>query len=212
MPGDQRYRQLVCAAQRIVEREGLAALTVSALTKEADVSRPVVYEHFRNSEGIAIALLEDYFETIVERVDSRTRGASTLDEYLSRAIDAEFEYHRDKCVMVKNLTNGHANSKGLNSAYLQLRQRTIDTFVELLSQQGASAQVARVGGHGLAELIPGVVYEFAADADAEMAKATLKKMIMGAIHAVVPQTTARPETPAKVLEATRAIRKAREQS
>jgi len=201
---------LLDAAQRIVERDGVAALTVSALTKEAGVSRPVVYEHFRNSEAIAIALIEHYFASIVELVDTRTRDAATLDEYLARAIDAEFEYHRDKSAMVRNLTQGHATSRGLDAAYQELRQRTVDTFVDLLSQQGADDKVARVGGFALAELIPGVVYQFASDAHADLAKDTLSTFIKGAIHAIVPELGARPQTPAKVLRASRIISKLRD--
>lgn len=198
------------AARRIVEREGVAALTISALTDETQVSRPVVYEHFPNSEAIAIALVEEYFETIVDLVDARTRDAATFDAYIRKAVAAEFAYHRDKSALIRNLINGHATSKGLEAAYMQLRQRTIDTFVELLRQQGAPVEIARVGGFALAELIPGVVYQFASDPIAERASDTLSEMILGAVHAIVPQTPARPETPANILQASRDIKRARE--
>jgi AcrR family transcriptional regulator len=205
-----RYKQLMQSARNIVERGGVGALTMSALTKEAGVSRPVVYEHFENSEDVAVALLEDYFENIVSLVDERARGEETLEAYLEKAIEAEFEYHCGESLMVRNLTNGHATGMRLNEAYLRLRQNTIETFEELLSQQGVSAQVARIGGYALAELIPSVVYEFASEPIADTAKETLTAMVIGAIKAINPDGVVRPETPEKVLRASRDIKKLRE--
>jgi AcrR family transcriptional regulator len=210
MARNARYRQLLQAARAIVERGGASALTMSALTVEAGVSRPVVYEHFENSEAIAVALLEDYFEQIVDLVDTRTQDAQTLDEYLALAIAAEFEYHAADSLLVRNLTNGHATGKGLNEAFLTLRQRTIDTFQELLSQQGASDETARIGGYALAEIIPNVVYQFSSDPIADTARQLLTDMVLGAIHAMVPQTRARPETPAQVLQASRELKRMRD--
>lgn len=210
MPRHDRYRQLLGCARKIVERGGVGMLTMSALTKEAGVSRPVVYEHFQNSEDVAVALLEDYFESTVALVDERTRSSETLEDYLARAIEAEFEYHRDNSLMVRNLTNGHSTGRRLNEAFLQLRMNTIETFEELLRQQGVSAEIARIGGYALAELIPAVVYEFASEPNPDLAMETLTVLVLGAVKAVMPDRYVKPETPAKVLTAARAIRSSRE--
>lgn len=210
LPRRERYRQLLDAARAVVEREGSSALTISALTKEAGVSRPVVYEHFENSEAILIALIEDYFQEIVACVDERTKDAQTLEEYLTQAIAAEFEYHREGTPLLRSLTNGHATGKGLNEAFRTLRQRTIDTFVELLAQQGAAQEVARIGGYALAELIPSVVFEFASGPDRAKAQETLTAMVLSAIRTLVPESRSKPATPAKVLQASREIRKSRD--
>ncbi|MCB2072521.1 MAG: TetR/AcrR family transcriptional regulator [Novosphingobium sp.] len=210
MPRRERYRHLLEAARRLVEGGGAASLTISALTKEAGVSRPVVYEHFENSEAIAVALIEDYFENIVDLVDRRTRGAQTLDEYLARAIAAEFEYHGSDNLLVRNLTNGHATGKRLNEAFLQLRQRSVETFSELLRQQGVAEGVAQVGGYVLAELVPNAVHEFATQSNRDLAQETLVAMVTGAVHAIMPSATAQPTTPEQVLQASREMRQARE--
>lgn len=206
LPRRERYRQLLEAARAVVAREGSQGLTISALTKQAGVSRPVVYEHFDNSEAILIALIEDYFQDIVAFVDERTKDAQTLDQYLKQAIAAEFDYHREGTPLLRSLTNGHATGKALNDAFLTLRQRTIDTFVELLAQQGASREVARVGGYALAELIPSVVFQFAADPDRSGAQDTLTAMVLASIHALVPESRSKPATPARILQASRDIR------
>lgn len=212
MAPPERYRQLLDAARMIVSRDGVAALTMSALTKEAGVSRPVVYEHFDNADDVALALLEDYFAAIVTLVDERTRGAETLEDYLERAIAAEFDYHGSDNLMVRNLTNGHATGKRLNEAFLLLRQRTIDTFTELLRQQGASGSAASVGGYALAELVPNVVFEFAARPDADQARDTLVAMVTGALNAILPEAAARPQTPRDVLIASRSVGKDRKRT
>lgn len=209
MPRRERYRQLLSVARSIVNRGGVDALTMSALTEEAGVSRPVVYEHFENSEAIAIALIDDYFETMIDLVDERTKDSETLDEYLTRAIEAQFEYHRGDGLLVRNLTNGHATGEGLNAAYLRLQKGTTETFEDLLTQQEVPADVARVAGFGLGELYVNVIYEFASRADSECAKETLKQMALAIIHALVPASVAKPATPSKVLQASREFKRLR---
>ena len=210
LPRKQRYEQLLAAASAIVGRCGVSALTISALTLEVGVSRPVVYEHFPNAEAIAIALIDDYFTKIIDFVDERTRNAASLDEYLSRAIDAQFEFHRDTTLIVRKLTNGHSASDRLNAAYQAIRVSSVETFSELLQQQGVAPDVAHCAGHAIAEMFLGTVYEFAGGALAETANETLRSMLMGAIHALVPQSRARPSTPEAILRKARDIRQARD--
>jgi AcrR family transcriptional regulator len=208
----ERYRQLLSAARQIVNRGGIDALNISSLTEATGVSRPVVYEHFPNSEAISIALLEDYFETMIDLVDSRTRDCATLEEYVSLAIDACFEYQQGDSLRIRNLTNGHATGERLNAAYFRQRQSSIETFEELLLQQGTAADVARVGAYTLAEIFLGVVFEFSTGADQSIARQTLKKMVVGAIHTLVPTSIARPATPGKILQTSREFKQRRGES
>jgi len=210
MPRAERRRQLLEVARGIVQKGGIGALTMSALADESGASKPVVYEHFDNAESVAIALLETYFETMIELVTARAANAETLDEYLSIAIDAQFEFHRADRLVVRGITNGHSSGERLNAVFLKMRDSSVETLRELVEQQGASPEAAAVAGSALWEMISNSVYEFATSKQADEARETLKRMVIGAVHAVAPDAKRRPVTPAVILARARELKQSRE--
>ena len=207
LPRAERRKQLLAVARKIIADGGIGALTMSRLAQQSEVSKPVVYEHFDNSESVAIALLNDYFENNVDIVDKKARDAVTLSEYLSLAIDAQFEIHDKDTLSVRGITNGHSSSEQLNRTYREMRRVTLETFQELLLQQGVSKATAKAGGFLLAELMANGVFEFAAKRNNAVAKDVLKSMMIGAIDAIAPATGAKPTTPAKTLARSRRLKR-----
>jgi AcrR family transcriptional regulator len=210
MPRGERRKQLLSVAKKIIADGGIGALTMSKIALQAGVSKPVVYEHFPNSESVAIALLNDYFEQIVELVDSSTKNAETLSEYLSIAIDAQFKFHDSDTLSIRGITNGHSSSEELNKTYHQMRRITLNTFQELLLQQGVAQPAAKAGGLLLAELMASGVLEFATWRNNVTAKETLKRMMIGAIDSIAPAAGAKPTTPAKALARSRRLKRLHE--
>lgn len=58
MPVDERRQHLMDAALRVLVRDGHSALTVEAIAREADVSRPVVYSAYDGLAPLLEALLD----------------------------------------------------------------------------------------------------------------------------------------------------------
>ncbi len=69
---------ILAAARKLFERDGVRATTVTAVAREANVTRELVYYHFGNKNGLIEALIDDYVEDLVESVivwnESRTFG------------------------------------------------------------------------------------------------------------------------------------------
>lgn len=57
---EERQRQLIETAWRIVGEEGTDALTLGRLAERAGVTKPVVYSHFVTRSGLLIALYRDF--------------------------------------------------------------------------------------------------------------------------------------------------------
>lgn len=57
---DDRNRQLLDVAWRLVREEGTDALTLGRLAEQAGVTKPVVYDHFQSREGLLAALYQEY--------------------------------------------------------------------------------------------------------------------------------------------------------
>lgn len=210
MPRSERRKQLLAAARKIVAKGGVTALTMTALSEATGVSKPVVYEHFDNWETVAIALLDDYFEAAVEAVDTAARGAQTLGEYLQLAVDAEFDFQSEHQLSPWGITNGYSASERLNQAYRNLQKITLETFEDLLVQQGVKPDVAKPAGFVLAGMLNNAVYEFASRPNNLVVRETVKTMMSAALAAVVPLQTVRPATPEKTLETYRRIKEQRE--
>lgn len=57
---DDRYRQLLDEAWKLVRKEGSDALTLGRLAEAAGVTKPVVYDHFGTRAGLLLALYEEF--------------------------------------------------------------------------------------------------------------------------------------------------------
>src|SRR6478735_9667665 len=57
---EDRQRQLIETAWRIVGDEGTDALTLGRLAERAGVTKPVVYSHFPTRSALLIALYRDF--------------------------------------------------------------------------------------------------------------------------------------------------------
>jgi AcrR family transcriptional regulator len=58
MPSEQRREQLLDAVIAIIARDGYAGISIDAIAREVDVTRPVVYGVFDNLEQLLYALLD----------------------------------------------------------------------------------------------------------------------------------------------------------
>ena len=62
LPRQERYRQLIDVAWRIVRESGTDALTLGVLAEAACVAKPVVYDHFATRNGLLAALYGEFDE------------------------------------------------------------------------------------------------------------------------------------------------------
>lgn len=60
MSREERQRQLLDVAWRLVRDEGTEALTLGHLAEQAGVTKPVVYDHFSTRSGLLAALYQDF--------------------------------------------------------------------------------------------------------------------------------------------------------
>ncbi|OCJ03513.1 TetR family transcriptional regulator [Rhizobium sp. AC27/96] len=75
---EDRYRQLIEVAWRIVGEEGTEALTLGRLSERAGVTKPVVYDHFATRPGLLAALYREFDERQNSVMDGALQ-ASALD-------------------------------------------------------------------------------------------------------------------------------------
>jgi AcrR family transcriptional regulator len=91
MRGPERREQLLDIAGKVVEQEGLAALTMERVAAAAQVSKPVLYAHFENRAALLLALLERYWRDVDEAVAARLKESTTLDDRLTGLVEGVFD-------------------------------------------------------------------------------------------------------------------------
>src|SRR5471030_3499992 len=81
MSREDRQRQLLDVAWRLIREEGTEALTLGRLAELAGVTKPVVYDHFVTRAGLLAALYEDFDgrqnQLFAQALDS---SGATLDD------------------------------------------------------------------------------------------------------------------------------------
>ncbi|MER5769594.1 TetR family transcriptional regulator [Streptomyces sp. NPDC001985] len=99
-PADQRRRELLEAADRVVLRDGPKA-SMNAIAAEAGITKPILYRHFGDKGGLYRALAKRHTDALLDSLraaldapaDRRERIEATLDTYLA-AIETRPQVYR----------------------------------------------------------------------------------------------------------------------
>jgi AcrR family transcriptional regulator len=99
LPWAQRRDQLLAAAERVIAREG-PQVSMDAVAAEAGVSKPIVYRHFGDKNGLAhavgerfaVALLTEWHATLAAHADPRERTYAAIEVILRRIDEAPQTY------------------------------------------------------------------------------------------------------------------------
>lgn len=94
--GRRRYEMLVSAAQRLLERDGIAALTIQQIAREARVPMASVYHFFPSPAAACVAVAEAYlqgFSEIVARPIARVTEM-TWREVIATLMRRAFDHYR----------------------------------------------------------------------------------------------------------------------
>jgi AcrR family transcriptional regulator len=90
MPREARREQLLDVTKEIVGELGLHAVSIDRVAREAGISRPIIYEHFRDLTGLLTALLDReggralaQLVEVMSRIDAGPESSSVLDALLA---------------------------------------------------------------------------------------------------------------------------------
>jgi AcrR family transcriptional regulator len=86
---ERRREELLDVADQVIQRRG-AGVSMDEIASEAGITKPVLYRHFGDKDGLYEALAERYVAELqvalrpaAEAADARGRLAATIDGYLS---------------------------------------------------------------------------------------------------------------------------------
>lgn len=155
---ERRRKELLEAADRVVLRDGPGA-SMNAIAAEAGITKPILYRHFRDKEGLyralaerhTVALLSSLRDALDAPAERRPRVEATLDTYLA-IIEARPQVYRFLMHPSEAGTGGERGfDVGRHSAPLlrRLGEELAKVIAERVDLGPDGDEQARVWGHGI---------------------------------------------------------------
>jgi AcrR family transcriptional regulator len=91
MTGKERREQLLDIGRRLFAERGFEGTSIEEIAAQADVSKPVVYEHFGGKEGLYAVVVDREMRTLLDMVTSALTGGHPR-ELLEQAAFALLDY------------------------------------------------------------------------------------------------------------------------
>ncbi|HEX5533638.1 MAG TPA: TetR/AcrR family transcriptional regulator [Actinomycetales bacterium] len=92
MTGKQRREQLLDVGRKLFAEKGFEGTSVEEIAARAEVSKPVVYEHFGGKEGLYAVVVDREIETLLNGITGALVSESSSRLLLERAALALLDY------------------------------------------------------------------------------------------------------------------------
>jgi AcrR family transcriptional regulator len=94
---EERRRQLLDVAWRVVRKEGTEALTLGWLAEQSGVTKPVVYDHFGTRSELLAALYQEFDERQTALMDAALQASQAALEDRAAVIASSYV----ECVLLQ---------------------------------------------------------------------------------------------------------------
>jgi AcrR family transcriptional regulator len=167
-PSDERRRDLVEAALRVMARDGVAAASTRAITAEAGMAQSRFHYCFRSKAE----LLREVVETMVRNQVTSVLGAGGDVRTALRAYAQHLVDHPEQHLLSYELTQYALRTPGLAPLAAQQYQAYLDGAAEVLAALGIDDPSAP---RLVVALLDGVTLQWLVDRDVEAAVAVLER-------------------------------------
>jgi AcrR family transcriptional regulator len=87
MTGKERREQLLDVGRHLFAERGLEGTSIEEIAARADVSKPVVYEHFGGKEGLYAVVVDREVERFLAMATRLLAGPDTLEKFEVAAVE-----------------------------------------------------------------------------------------------------------------------------
>ena len=87
MTGKERREQLLDISRRLFAERGLDGTSIEEIAARADVSKPVVYEHFGGKEGLYAVVVDREGERFIAMATRLLAGEDTMPKFEVAAVE-----------------------------------------------------------------------------------------------------------------------------
>ncbi|MGY1715265.1 TetR/AcrR family transcriptional regulator [Geodermatophilus sp. SYSU D01106] len=136
MTGAQRREQLVAIGRAVFAERGYDGTSIEELAVRADVSKPVVYEHFGGKEGLYTAVVDREMQRLLDRFTGALAEGGTPRALLERAALVLLDYVEDDTEGFRVLSRDSPGSGAYSSLLGELARRVEFLLAEQFAARG----------------------------------------------------------------------------
>lgn len=150
-----RRIQLLEVGRSVFAEHGYNGVSVEELARVADVSKPIIYEHFGGKEGLYAVIVDREMDALVQRIAVKIAEGSARQRF-EQAVLAFLTYVKDEpdgfAVLTRDSPMAIAG-KGMPNVISDLAERVGDIFAEQLKGAGLNTRVAPLYAHALIGMV-----------------------------------------------------------
>jgi len=151
-----RRAQLIQVGRQVFAEKGYEATSVEEIATRANVSKPIVYEHFGGKEGLYAVVVDREMEYVIG-VISEALSAGSPRERAEQSALAFLTWVKDNpdgfAVLTHDAPATASGSGGFSSLLNEVAERVSDVFAEAFEQAGLDPDVAPIYAHALIGMV-----------------------------------------------------------
>jgi AcrR family transcriptional regulator len=134
----REYRRLILkAAERIIGRKGLSAMTMDDVAREAEFSKATLYQYFRSKGQLMLEILMNFYDEIEQGVRRISARPGVAGEKLKEGIRFYLRYNRRKENISQMLMMDRAFQKKMTVIVSDRRKLTSEADRRFLTETKA---------------------------------------------------------------------------
>ena len=155
MTGAQRRQQLLDVGRELFAQRGYQATSIEEVAARADVSKPVVYEHFGGKEGLYAVVVDREMQRLLDRFTSTLSSGGHPRELLERAALVLLDYIEDETDGFRVLTRDSpvAASGTFSSLLGEVARKVEHLLAAPLSTSGYDPRAAELYSQALVGMV-----------------------------------------------------------
>ena len=155
MSAPERREQLIEVGRSVFAERGFVAATVEEIAERAEVSKPVVYEHFGGKDGLYAEIIGREVGRVVQRI-REALDAPSPHEALERAADAFLTYIEDESegftVLVRDAPEG-GTPGSMSGVIADIAAQVEGLLAKELGSRGYDRSIAPVMSRALVGMV-----------------------------------------------------------
>lgn len=152
---EARRSELLDAAVEAIRRDG-AAVSMELIAANAGVTKPIVYRHFGDRDGLAAAIADRYGALLVARLEAALDRALPPDQLLHSTIDTYLEFVEEEPELYRFLNQRLGTLSGVDDAaglVAQVSRRVAIVLGEQLRALGRDSGAAEPWAFGIVGMV-----------------------------------------------------------
>ena len=144
-----RRRELLAAALRAIREHGADA-SMADIAAVAGITKPILYRHFGDRDGLIVAVADDFATELVARIDQALATGSSTEDRIRGALGAYVDFIADDVELYDYLAQRTAVGSDVYIAVVDRVAATIRRALEDLAEPGVPDGAVVTWAYGIA--------------------------------------------------------------